>query len=580
MKKFLLGILAGLVIAVVTGIVLTFAAVKFARRPPEPPKEAWLSLRLEGDLPEAPEVGAPIPALEDKSPMTVAEVWSVLRRAARDPKIKGVLFKPRGLTVGWGKIEEIRQGLELVRKAGKPVYAWLASPGTKEYYAATAADRIFLSPEDLVDLKGLRIEAAYYKGTLDKLGVEVEVEHIGKYKDAGDSYSRTSMSPETKESLNAVLDELFFRLCSTIGQSRHMTPEQVRALLDDGPFLAPNAKSRGLVDELNYESTVQQQLASAAHLSESQSIAARDYLKTMPELGGRKTKNIAYLVAQGDIVRGPIASLLGDERGINPQTMGRQLRQIGNDPTIRGVILRIDSPGGDAIASDEILDEVKKLSRKKPMVISMSDLAASGGYYIAMSGDPVVAYPGTLTGSIGVIYGKVNLKGLYTKIGVSKEILKRGRFADIDSDFQSLTPEGRAKLRESLQFIYDGFLKKVGEGRHKKPSEIDPVAQGRVWLGVHAQQKGLVDELGGLDKAIALLKKKADLAETDGIRLVPFPARRTWWDELFTKRDASGHGWGGGEGEASMLLRQLPVGVAPWLQGGVLRVMPFSLQIR
>ncbi|MGC4052511.1 MAG: S49 family peptidase [Paludibaculum sp.] len=223
---------------------------------------------------------------------------------------------------------------------------------------------------------------------------------------------------------------------------------------------------------------------------------------------------------------------------------------------------------------------MKKLSKKKPMVISMSDLAASGGYYIAMSGDPVVAYPGTLTGSIGVIYGKVNLKGLYAKIGVSKEILKRGRFADIDSDFQALTPEGRAKLRESLQFIYDGFLKKVGEGRHKAPSEIDPVAQGRVWLGAHAQQKGLVDELGGLDRAVALLRKKADLAEGDAIRLVPYPGRRTWWDELFTRKDGAERGWSGGGDEASILLRQLPVGVAPWLHGGVLRVMPFSIQIR
>ncbi|WP_321474389.1 signal peptide peptidase SppA [uncultured Paludibaculum sp.] len=580
MKKFLLGIVAGLVIAVVTGVVLTFAAWKFARKPPEPPKEAWLSLRLEGDLPEAPAVGLPLPALEDRSPMTVAEVWSVLHRAARDPKIKGVLLRPRGLSVGWGKAEELRQSLELVRKAGKPVYAWLASPATKDYYVATAADRIFLSPEDLVDLKGLRVEAAYFKGTLDKLGVEVEVEHIGKYKDAGDSFSRSSMSPETKESLNAVLDELYFRLCSAIGQSRHMKPEQVRVLLDDGPFLAPAAQSRGLVDELSYESDVQEKLATAAHLSASQSIAAREYLRTAPDNAGRKVRNIAYLVAQGDIVRGSIANLLGDERGINPQTMGRQLRQIGDDPSIRGVILRIDSPGGDAIASDEILDEVKKLSRKKPMVISMSDVAASGGYYIAMSGDPVIAYPGTLTGSIGVIYGKVNLKGLYEKVGISKEILKRGRFADIDSDFQALTPEGRAKLRESLQFIYDGFLKKVGEGRHKPAAAIDPVAQGRVWLGAHAREKGLVDELGGLDKAVELLRKKAGLTENEGVRLVPYPGRRTLWEQLFTKRDSAESGWSGGDGEASLLLRQLPAGVAPWLQGGVLRVMPFTLQIR
>lgn len=579
MKKFLLGIVAGLVIAVVTGVVLTFAAWKFAHRPPEPPKAAWLALRLEGDLPEAPAVGVPLPAFEDQSPLTVAEVWSALHRAAKDPTIKGVLLRPRGLAVGWGKIEELRQSLELVRKAGKPVYAYLMSPGTKEYYLATAADRIFLSPEDLLDLKGLRVEAAYYKGTLDKLGVQMEIEHIGKYKDAGDSVSRTSMSPETKEALNAVLDSLYFRLCATIGQGRKMKPEQVRALMDDGPFLAPAARERGLVDDLIYESDAQEKLASAAKLDKTQSITARAYLQTPPATAGRKVRNIAYLVAQGDILRAPVTSLFGAEQGINPQTMGRQLRQIGNDPSIRGVILRIDSPGGDAIASDEILDEVKKLARKKPMVVSMSDVAASGGYYIAMSGDPVVAYPGTLTGSIGVIYGKANLKGLYDKIGISKEVLKRGRFADIDSDFQPLSPEGRTKLRESLQFIYDGFLKRVGEGRHKKPAEIDPVAQGRVWIGTDARERGLVDELGGLDKAIELLRKRAEIADGDAIRLVPFPGRRTWWDELFTKKDLAESGWSGGDGEAALLLRQLPAGLAPFLEGGVLRVMPYRVEI-
>jgi protease-4 len=578
MKKFLLGILAGLIIAGVSGVVLFFAAVKFARKPPEAPEKAWLSLRLEGELPEAAPMTFPLPAFESRAPMTTAEVWSVLRRAAADKRIKGVVVKPRGLSIGWGKADELRMGLEKLRKAGKPVYAYLASPGVKEYYIATAADKIFLSPEDLVDVKGLRLEAAYFKGTLDKLGVEVEVEHIGKYKDAGDTFTRTSMSPETKEALNAILDELYGRLCAGIGAGRKMAPEKVRALLDDGPFLAPKAKSAGLVDGLEYEREVERQLAEKAGLEPEQSIGARDFLRAAGDPWGGKAKSIAYLVAQGDILRGAAAGLLGEDQAITPLGMERQMKQIANDPAIRGVILRVDSPGGDAIASDEILAELKKLARKKPVVISMSDVAASGGYYIAMTGDPVVAYPGTITGSIGVIYGKVNLGGLYAKLGISKEVLQRGRFADLDSDFKKLTPEGRTKLRESLQFIYDGFIGRVAEGRRKKPADVEPLAQGRVWIGAHARANGLVDELGGLDKAVELVKFKAALGTDEAVRLVVYPQRRSILDELL--RPAAAEDAGGPSAEASILARRLPRGVAPWLAGGTLRVMPFQLSIQ
>ncbi|MBL0157594.1 MAG: signal peptide peptidase SppA [Bryobacterales bacterium] len=577
MKRFLLGILAGLIIAGVTGVVLMFAAIRFSKREPEAPKVAWLSLRLEGDLPEAPPMAAPFPGLEDRTPLTVAEVWSTLRRAARDPNIKGVMLKPRGLAAGWGKLDEIRQGIAAVRKAGKPVYAWLATPGMREYYVAAGADRIFLSPEDLMDMKGMRIEASYFKGTLDKIGVEVEVEHVGKYKDAGDTFSRTSMTPETREALNSILDDLFPRLCDAIGRGRKMKPEQVRAMLDDGPFLAPKAKENGLIDELLYEGDADEKLAKKSQVEVGQSISARAYIQTS---GGRqkKARDIAYLVASGDILRGSAANVFGEDRSINPHGITRQLNLIASDPGIRGVILRVDSPGGDAIASDEILAELKKFAKKKPLVISMGDVAASGGYYIAMTGDPIIAYPGTLTGSIGVIYGKVNLKGLYDKIGMSKEILKRGRFADIDSDYQKLTPEGRAKLRESLQFIYDGFLQRVAAGRRKTPAEIDPLAQGRVWLGSQAKERNLVDELGGLDRALEVLRKQASLSEDEPVRLVVFPARKSLWEQLLNRSGADASA--GAESEASILLRQLPAGVAPWLTGGVLRVMPYRLEFR
>ncbi len=578
MKKFLLGIVAGLIIAVVSSAVIFFAAVKFANRPPELPDKAWLALRVEGELPEAPPVSLPLPAFAARSPLTVAEMWSVLRRAAVDPRIAGVVLKPRGLSAGWGKIEEIRSGIEAVRKAGKPVYAWLASPGMREYYLASAADKVFVTPEDIVDVKGMRIESTYLKGSLDKLGIEAEVEHIGKYKDAGDVFTRTGMSPETKEALNAILDELFGRVCSGIGAGRRLAPEKVRALLDEGPFLAPKAKDAGLVDGLEYERDVEKMLAEKVGLNASKSVTARQFLQGGGGRDPKKARSIAYLVAQGDILRGAAAGMFGEERSITPRFIERQAKLIADDPAIKGVIVRIDSPGGDAIASDEILGELRKLAKKKPMVISMSDVAASGGYYIAMTGDPLIAYPQTVTGSIGVIYGKANLEGLYAKLGITKEVLQRGRFADMDSDFKRLTPEGRAKLRESLQFIYDGFIRKVAVGRRKRASEIEALAQGRVWIGAHARQNGLVDEVGGLDKAIDLLRPRAGLRAEDQVRLVLFPGQRTMLDELFHPSPEADSG--SVSSEASLLVRQLPPGVAPWLAGGILRVMPYQLSFR
>jgi len=579
-KKFLLGILAGFIIAGVTLVVVVFAAAKFARRAPEPPEAAYLSLRLGGDLPELQPMMLPLPALESKAPLTVGEVWSALRRAARDPRIKGVLLRPRGLALGWGKLEEIRHGIEEVRKAGKPVHAWLAGAGTREFYLASAADRIYMAPEDVLDMRGLRVEAMYIKGTLDKLGAEVEIEHAGKYKDAGDMFTRTGMSPETREALDAILDDQYARICQTVAAARKTTPEKVRAWIDDGPYIAPKAVAAGLIDELLYEKDAEQKLveaASAGLKDKAKPLAVRDYLRLPQDLKGKRVRQFAFLVAQGNILRSAPADLFGEEQAITPRNIGQQVKLIEKDPAIRGVIVRVDSPGGDAVASDEILEHLKRLSKKKPVVFSMSDVAASGGYYMAMTGDPIVAYPGTITGSIGVIYGKVNLRGLYAKLGINKEILKRGRFADLDSDFQRLTPEGRAKLRETIDFIYAGFLKRVAEGRKKKVEEIEPFAQGRVWSGKRALEHGLVDAAGGIDAAVALMRQKTGVKEDEPVRLAVFPSPKSWFDVWFRPAPSDEAAM---DMETAILARSLPAGLAPWLEGGFLRVLPYQIRIQ
>lgn len=575
MKRFLLGVLAGVVIAGVSVVVLFFASLKLADRTPSVPDRFVLVVRLQGAMPEVSSTSLPFPGLEGQMPLTVVELYRVLRNAAQDSRVAGVFLVPAGAQAGWGKMQELREGIAAVRAAKKPVYAWLQSPGMRDYYLAAGADKVFAGQEDLIDVKGLSLEATYFKGSLDKLGVRVEIEHAGRYKDAGDTFTRTGMSPETRESLDALLDGIYGRILSAVAEGRGKSVEEVRSIVDQGPFVAPRAQEAGLLDGLMYEREARESLAEAAGVGKDAVVTARRYLGALPR---GKGKRVAVLVAQGDILRVSSGGFLAEEQAITPRAMGRMIRAIREDNSISGVILRVDSPGGDAVASDEILSELKALSSKKPLVISMSDVAASGGYYIAMTGDPVLAYPDTVTGSIGVIYGKANIQGLYDKLGISTEILKRGANADIDSAVKPLTPDSRRKLREGVEFIYDGFLKRVAEGRKRPVEEIAPVAEGRVWLGADARERGLVDDLGGLTLAVDKIREKAGLGSDEAVRLVVFPERKSLFQQLMQKDEDTVESAPFSAGRA--LLKEAGPGIAPWLAGGMLKSMPFRLEIR
>ena len=577
MKKFLLGILAGIVIAGVALLVLAFAAVRWSAQAPSVPASGILAVNLSGDVPEGLAEVPPIPALARQTPLAVVEWWSVLRAAGRDARVKGLLLRPRHVAAGWGKLQELRAGIEAFKRSGKPVYAWVETPNLRDYYLASAADRIYLAPEDYLDVKGLRLEAMYFKGTLDKLGIQFEVEHMGKYKDAGDMLTRKDMSPETKESLNALLDGIWNNLTATIGPARRMKPEQFRALVDEAPFLAPAAVQKGLVDELSYLPAVQRALALRAGLAEPVFITPQLLLGDMKS--AQKSQRIAYLVAEGDILRSAPDNPWGGDIGITPAPVARLVKSIADDSTIKGVIVRVESPGGDAIASDEILQALKELARKKPVVVSMSDVAASGGYYISMTGDPVVAYANTITGSIGVIFGKANVKGLYDKLGFSTETLQRGKYADLDSATKPLSPEGRKKLQESLRSVYGGFLQRVAAGRRTSVEKIEPLAQGRVWIGSDAFQRHLVDELGGIDRAIEVLQHKGVLSSASAAKLIVYPGRKSFWEKLMGMGDYASSA--SQTPEDWLLLRAgAESGLLPYLQGGMLRVMPYRVEIR
>jgi protease-4 len=578
MGKFLLGLITGAILIVLIGVIGFFALASLKSKPATVADGSTLILRLSGDIPEKPALEVPIPFLQDKTALTVENVWSMLHSAAADSRIKAVVLEPDNVGIGWAKMQEIHSDIEEFRKSGKPVYAYLKSPGTREYYLATAASRIYMEPVDTLNLKGLGLELMYFKNTLDKLGVQVDVEHAGKYKDYGDMFTKTGMSPETREVMNSIADDIYGDLINTIAKGRNKSADVIRATIDDGPFLATQAKDKGLVDELRFEDEMFGELKTALHQSELKKLSAHDFVN-VPDASATASDRIAFVVGEGSITRGDPDS--SDDSGIESEQFDKILAKVANDSGIKAVIVRIDSPGGEVTASDEMWRAMNELRKKKPVVISMSDAAASGGYYMAMSGDPIIAYPGTETGSIGVVFGKPNLHGLYDKIGITKDYVSRGRFALIDSDYQSLSDAGRAKLREGIDADYQDFVGKVAAARKKKPSEIEPIAQGRVWMGDQAKANGLVDELGGLDRAVQLARQIGGIATSAKVHLELYPGKRSIFDMLFKSNSDS---------EADALMSK--AGLEPlkaawhndrlrvWMRGGMLRMMPFSLEFR
>jgi protease IV len=576
MKNFLIGLVIGILLCGLTFLVLVFAVVRFAgsfaNRAVNVAAGSTLVLNLEDDVPERLPAEIPIPILQSQTPLSVAQVWDTFRKAAADSRIRGILFEPRGLGIGWAKMEEIHDEILQFKKSGKPIVTYLRGPTAREYYLASATDKIFLSPEDSLDLKGLRAESMYFKQTLDKLGVKPEVIHAGKYKDAGDILTQTSMSPETREVLNAILDQYYGDLIANVAEGRKKQPDAVRTLIDDGPFLAREAVSDGLIDSLGYEDQAVAEMQSRLKQSELKKISSRAYVKASlsPVGAGRR---IALVVGQGMITQGT-GNDTADDESFTGTGFIKLLKQVENDSSIQGVILRIDSPGGDGVASDDILHEAKNLSKKKPLVISMSDEAASGGYYVAVTGDPIVAYPNTITGSIGVIFARFTLHGLYDKIGMDKQLLTRGRYADIDSDYVPLSDAERQKVTGEIDSFYRAFVSRVADGRKKPFDQIEPLAQGRVWLGAQAKQNGLVDELGGLDRAIEVLKRQAHMSPSDRVTLVPYPGRRSVFELLFNRADPSA----AVQARLEKILGKLPLQALS--QRGFLKVMPFSVTVR
>ena len=493
--------------------------------------DRYLAFDLRGEIPEPPSA-SDLSSFFAHRPPTLRTLVESLDRAAGDAKVKAVVLRVGFLPdAGWGKVQELRDAIIRFRKSGKPAYAHLEFCGNKEYYLATACDKIYAIPTGLLDVTGLSTETTFLRGTLDKLGVEAQFEGVGKYKNAPNQFTEKSFSAPHREQMEALLDSVYEQYVTALAKARGKSREQTQAVLDQGPFDAKEALKAGLVDELVYQDQLQERLKNVEGVSPAR------YVKKARGLGLDSRPKLALIFAVGEIVSGESQESPFGGSFVGADTLARAIKSAREDDGIKALLLRVDSPGGSGTASDVIWRQVQLTRKKKPVVVSMGDVAASGGYYIAMGSDAIVAQPGTITGSIGVFSGKFSLRGLYEKIGVSKEILTRGRHAALFSEYQPWTQEERERIHSLMASFYEEFVRKAAEGRRKSFDDIDQIAQGRVWTGTDALRLGLVDRLGGLDTAVALAKERAKIGKEQQVQLVVLPERKGFLDSLLERQD-------------------------------------------
>ena len=529
--RLVLSLIGLAVVVSMAAVVLMFVAVS---RGPSVPSSATLVLRPGGDLPEV-EPDDVVGQVFGRDVNTVRGFVEALRRASRDDRVRAVLLMPSTLDLPyWGKVQEMRDAVVAFRKSGKKVTAFLEFGGDREYYLASAADRVFLMPTSSLDLTGVASYEMFLRGTLDKIGAYADFVHIGDYKTAPNQLTQKGFTPAHREMSRSLNRDMYDQLVAGIAEGRKKNENEIRDLLDKGPFVAKDALDAGLVDELAYEDELDDRVPELGDGDTMRRVEGDDYQRIRPQsVGIRPRSRIALLYVVGTIVSGKSGFDAVNGSVVGSETIIDQLRKIRDDDSIKAIVLRIDSPGGSSVASDVIWRELtitREENPKRPIVTSMSDLAASGGYYIAMPTEAIVAQPGTLTGSIGIFGGKIVIGGTLAKVGVTTESVISGANADIYSPFAPFTPAQRAKLASFMDDFYKNFLKKVADSRKSTPDAIHAVAQGRVWTGRQALGHGLVDALGGLDAAVALAKEKAKIPANEEVQLVVYPERRSLFD--------------------------------------------------
>ena len=495
-------------------------------------RPAYNTLRLDISGPPEEEHTTSLRSIIQPQRPDLLSIMSLLRWAREDEKIRAVVLTVSGLDIGWARLQSLRRSLIALRQADKQVWVYLTEAGMREYYLASAADTIVVAPAGHLTITGLAAETMFFKGALDKLGVEAQVIQAGQYKAAGEPFIRESMSPAHREMMDGLLDDLYDQILESIAQDRNKEKAHVRDLIDQGLFLAGEALASDLVDYIAYEDALPDLLEPV--IGPVKPIEADMYQRRRSKIIRRQSlhgdvRTIALITLDGVIKHGETTEQASGSRAIGSTDFIRDLKEIREQPDIAALVVRIASPGGSGLASDLMWHELMRLRTQMPIIISMGDVAASGGYFLALAGDQVFAEEGTITGSIGVIAGKAVLQNLYSTLGVKKEILTRGRRAALFSDYLAIAPPEQARLELEVQAFYQDFLEKVADCRGLSPTSVEPHAQGRVWTGRQAWARGLVDTIGGLEEAIGAAKQRIGVPKSWPVRVERFPQPSPMW---------------------------------------------------
>ncbi|MBN2264817.1 MAG: signal peptide peptidase SppA [Candidatus Aminicenantes bacterium] len=541
----------------------------FGGRTAAVPARAYLDVRLAGPVAEIAPPDPVMSLLLGTRPLAVHDFWENLRKAKVDGRIRAVVLRLGLLECDWAKVHEMREAVLYFRRSGKKAYALIEEGPDfdKEYYLATACDKIVLHPLGWLGINGIGGYVPFLKGALDKVGVRAEFEHVEEYKTASNMFTETGFTPAHREETESYYADIYDQYVTAVSQARGLTEDEFRGLIAHGLFQGQRAKEAGLVDDCLYEDEVLELLRRDGRTVLP--VRFDDYTRVEPASVGlaRGPNKVALIYAVGTIMSGEsLPPIMGGS------TVARWIRTARRDASVKAVVIRVDSPGGSSVASDVIWREVALAAKEKPVVVSMSDVAGSGGYWIAMSATKIVAAPQTLTGSIGVLAGKFSIDGLLAKLGVTSDKIVFGERADVFSLFRPFTDEERKALKDEILWTYDQFLTRAAEGRGLTRDEVDAVGKGRIWTGRQAKDLGLVDELGGLTMAIGLAKEEAGIDADEDVRLDVWPRKRSFWQSLFG-RPGLGLGLKSGAGreralETARLLGRLRI----WA------VMPFWLK--
>lgn len=520
----------GLLVAILLG------AASSAKPDVEIPKNGVLNLHLNYPLQDKVADGGPFALLAtldptQRVPVGLNKILQSIENAKKDDNIRGIILDLTTFESGYAKLSEVRNKLQEFKQSGKFVYAYADYYYYPTYYVASVADSVFVNPEGEMSFTGMVAQVTFFAGALEKLGVEIQAVKAGKFKGAVEAYTRKDLSPENRIQIEAYINSVFDETLQAIAQSRNLSMGRLKADAEELKLRSvQDYVAAGYIDAIAYRDEFYSAMKKRIGVEEDKKvplISEQKYAQSLSEKGS-STNKIAVVYAGGDIVGGR-----GDGTQIAADDMAATLKKVRLDDKIEAVVFRIDSRGGSSLASDIIWREAKLLAEKKPLIVSMSDVAASGGYYIATPARKIFAEPTTITGSIGVFGLVPNAeKLLKDKIGLDFEYVGTGKHADIGRMDRAMTADEREYIQSIINKIYNTFLTRVAQGRNMTKERVDEVAQGRVWTGIMAKEVGLVDELGGLDAAISCAAEEAGLSE---FKLIEYPRTKAPFNLIMDK---------------------------------------------